>query len=235
MTYYALTIAGDLGSGFDVLFEGGQPTCPSYAFVLGGWALGRMTEVAGIDSTRTMMVGATLDVLRPLPVEGFIEMAAHVTRVWDTGRSALVEVEVSSDCFNVGYVIHAPDEGGFGGEHPPRARTLAERHPDYSVPLPLSDSVLYRKMNPTDEHSDIQTRPVQPGLVMLARAFVSIMLQLGVSVDNVKGLQGRFTSSARSGEPLMLEVNRDGSFVVRGDYGVVIDEGRLTVLTPVNS
>jgi hypothetical protein len=235
MTYYALTIVGDLATGFDVLFDGGQPTCPSYAFVLGGWALVRMTEVAEVDNTRTVMVGAKLELLRPLQVDGSVEMDARVAHVWDTGTSALVEVEVNSDAFRITYVIYVPDGGGFGGEHPPRAHSYSDRNHEYSVPLPMSDSVLYRKLNSLDEVNEVQARPVQPGLMMMARAFVSMMLQMGVTVEEVRSLQGRFTSSARSGEPLMLEGSSDGSFVVRGDHGVVIDEGRLTVMTRSDS
>ena len=230
MTYYALMIAGDLASGFDVLFEGGQPTCPSYALSLAGWALRNVSELAEADNTKTMLAGVSLELLRPLPETGWLEMAARVSRLWDTGRAALLEVEVTCECFVVCYVIYLPDRGGFGGPPPPPP-IKEQFQPEYSVQLPESESVLYRKVPLNGDPASTQARPVQPGLVIMARAFVAMLLQLGLSPYLVRRIEGRFTHPARVGEPLHLEGTTSGGFVVRGDHGVVIDHGLVTAVT----
>lgn len=232
MTRYALMIAGDSATGLDVLFEGGQPTCPSYAFVLAGWGLERMGQVAPVDHTRTMLAGVTLDLHRPLPDEGAVNMHGRISHVWDTGRAALIEVEVRCDFFTLRFVTHAPEAGGFGGDPPPRPQSRSGVPTEFAVALPAAESVLYRKVDPDAESGVASVRPVQPGLVMMARAFVVMLLQLQASPYSVRRVEGRFISPARSGEPLTLVARADGSFSVRGDRGVIIDAG-LIVLAPL--
>ena len=231
MTRYALMIAGDSATGLDVLFEGGQPTCPSYAFVLAGWGLERMGQVAPVDHTRTMLAGVTLDLHRPLPDEGAVNMHGRISHVWDTGRAALIEVEVRCDFFTLRFVTYAPEAGGFGGDPPPPPLSRAELPMELAVLLPTTESVLYRKIDPAGDAGVASARPVQPGLVMMARAFVAMLLQLQASPDRVRRVEGRFISPARSGEPLTLIARTDGNFLVRGDRGVVIDGGLMVLAT----
>lgn len=229
MTRYALMIAGDSAAGLDVLFEGGQPTCPSYAFVLSGWGLERMGQVAPVDHTRTMLAGVTLDLHRPLPDEGCVNMQGRISHVWDTGRAALIEVEVCCDFFTLCFVTYIPETGGFGGDPPPRPQSWAELAMEFAVPLPTTESVLYRKIEAADDAGAALARPVQPGLVMMARALVAMLLQRQASPDRVRRVEGRFISPARSGEPLTLVASADGDFMVHGDRGVVIDGGRVVM------
>ncbi len=231
MTYYALMIAGDNASSFDVLFEDGQPACPSYALPLSEWAMHELVTAADFDHTRTMLAGLTLTMKRPLPTGGWLDMAARVPVVWDTGRAALVDVEVASEYFTVHFVVYVPDGGGFGGPAPPRSETSGECRPDFVLPLAHADTAVYRKVrtDATEAPDPGQTRPVQPGLITFARGLVSLVQHHHLPAERVHEMRARFVAPARLGEPLSLHGCDDGRFVVRGEKGVILDDGRLTV------
>ena len=189
-----------------------------------------LVKAADFDHTRTMLAGVTMTMKRPLPTGGWLDMEGRVPVVWDTGRSALVDVEVVSEYFSVHFVVYVPDGGGFGGPSPPPSESYGECRPDFVLPLAHADTAVYRKVRPDDIESPDprQTRPVQPGLITFARGLVSLVEHHRLPVERVHEIRARFVAPARLGEPLSLHGCDDGRFVVRGEKGVVMDGGRLT-------
>ncbi|MCB1680020.1 MAG: MaoC family dehydratase N-terminal domain-containing protein [Halioglobus sp.] len=112
---YALAV-GATTQQLDLVYEQDLRALPTYACALGLWAVERAGKLGAYDPKRSLHASQSLVMHRAMPVTGPIVSRGRIVNVWDKGKAALVEIEVSSPVFTALYTIFLPGMGGWGGE-----------------------------------------------------------------------------------------------------------------------
>ncbi len=222
---------------------------PSMAVVLGHPGFWLADPRTGVDAVRLVHGEQSLELHRPLPVEGEVIGRTHVTGLVDkgAGRGALL--------FTVKQVTDAADgtllatakattflrgDGGFGGAAGPvpQPHAMPETVPDLVIDLPTrpEQALLYR-LNGDDNplHADPVVaaragfpRPILHGLCTFGMVAHALLRGLGdYDAAALRQLALRFSAPVFPGETIRTEMWRDGSFrarVVERDV-VVVDHG----------
>jgi acyl dehydratase len=224
-----------------------QQVLPTYGVLL---AQARLAGDMG-DFDRAMLVHAeqSIELHRPLPVEGTVRTSAVVTGIYDKGSGALIESENRAVDAATGEPVVTTrsstfirGEGGFGGDRGAGASwELPDRAPDYKVTQQTrpEQALLYRlsgDRNPL--HADPAfaarggfSRPILHGLCTYGFTGRVLLHELcGSDPARFVSMCGRFSRPVLPGESLVVSiwVGDEGSAqfqTAKEDGTVVIDRG----------
>ena len=203
------------------------------------------------DFDRAMLVHAeqSIELHKPLPVEGTLQTSAMVTGIYDKGSGALIQTENHAADAATGEPMVTTrsgtfirGEGGFGGDRgTSTAWQLPDRAPDYKVTQQTrpEQALLYRlsgDRNPL--HADPAfaarggfSRPILHGLCTYGITGRVLLHELcGSDPANFSSMSGRFSSPVLPGESLVVSIwaGEDGIAqfqTAKQDGTVVIDRG----------
>jgi acyl dehydratase len=235
---YALAV-GASATELDLVYERDLRALPTYACALGLWAVEAAGRLGAYDPTRSLHASQRLVVHGPLPVGGSIEMAARVANVYDKGKAALVEIEVTSSVFSATYNIFLPGLGGFGGE---RGASTGAAEPvelvhetEFGIDHDLA--ALYRltgdrhpvHIDPAVAEANGFPRPILHGLCTLGIAARIVAGQVGAHPADLTHLEVRLAAPVLPGDTLVVASGeRDGlvSFEARVGDTTVLSGGK---------
>ncbi len=203
------------------------------------------------DFDRAMLVHAeqSIELHKPLPVEGTLRTASMVTGIYDKGSGALVESENQAADATTGEPVVTTrastfirGEGGFGGERgTSESWELPDRAPDHKVVQQTrpEQALLYRlsgDRNPL--HADPAfaarggfSRPILHGLCTYGFTGRALLQELcGSDPARFIAMSGRFSRPVLPGEALVISIwlgaSGTAQFQTAKDDGtVVIDRG----------
>ncbi|MFJ9648635.1 MaoC/PaaZ C-terminal domain-containing protein [Streptomyces sp. NPDC004244] len=199
---------------------------PSFATVAGaGMAMLGGLAAPGIDVNLASVLhgGHSIELHRPIPVEGRARSSSRVAAVWDKGKAAVIVLrsevaDADGPLWTSDAQIFVRGEGGFGGDRGPSARSeTPEREPDRVEERTVREeqALLYRlsgDWNPL--HADPEfaklagfDRPILHGLCsygMTLKAVVDTVL--GGDVSRVRAYRTRFAGIVFPGETLRIRM-----------------------------
>ncbi|WP_406492578.1 MaoC/PaaZ C-terminal domain-containing protein [Streptomyces sp. NBC_01604] len=224
---------------------------PSFATVAGAGSPGVISGLSmpgvEVDLARVLHGGQSLEIHRPLPVEGTATATSRIAAVYDKGKAAVLVMrtevaDAEGPLWTNDAQIFVRGEGGWGGDRGPSARlepTTGE--PDKAVERPIREdqALLYRlsgDRNPL--HADPEfakvagfERPILHGLCTYGITLKAVVdTLLAGDVSRVRGYATRFAGVVYPGETLRIRMWRgDGgirvavSAVERDDAPVLAD------------
>jgi len=246
------TDAGEL----QYVYEKGLKVFPTMAVVLGHPGPWLSNPKTGIDMTRVLHGEQSLEIHRPLPVEGSITASTRILDIIDKGpeRGAIILTERrlfdsrSGEHYCTQQAgIFARGDGGCGGPRRalPRPRSLPDREPDGFADIPTSPraALLYRlsgDYNPLHVDPAVAARagfeaPILHGLASYGVAARAVLRACAVNdAGRLRSLCLRFSSPVYPGETIRTEVWREGDTVsfrssVPARDTVVLDNGRAAL------
>lgn len=230
---YALAV-GAQAEQVDLVFEDQLRVLPGFAMTLCQWAPDILARAGAFDH-RSVHGSQTLEVHKPLPRAGSIDLQARVGDVWDKGKAAIYEVIVESEYFTGTWSIFAPGFGGYGGDRGPSRPEEADRGEPELIPLSTfkNQAALYRltgdlhpiHIDPVAAEGIGAPRPILHGLATLAAATLPLAEAQGVHPADLTRLAGRFTGQVFPGDDLTIRSWADGSFDVARGQDVVVSGG----------
>ena len=151
---YALGV-GATADELDFLYEGRGPrVLPTFATIPTFAAFDVLVDAIGCDRVGMVHHAQRLEVAKPLPPSGRLEVRGRVSGLYDLKRFAMSVFDIEAHDEDGDLVTHGVvtlllrNDGGFGGERPPRTRriTVPEREPDFEVhdDIPETQALLYR-------------------------------------------------------------------------------------------
>lgn len=225
---YALGVgAGEL----QFVYEDGLKALPTMAVVLGYPGFIWRDPQYGVDWKKILHGETTLQIHKPLPVEGEILGVSTFGPIFDKGADKGAICYVTRKIYDaVGTLLATANaasflrgDGGFGGsaEGQPKPPTLPERQPDLTHTLTTApnQAQIYRlsgDLNPLHIDPDVAKaagfkQPILHGLCTYGVAGRSILAAL---CDNeparLKRLDVRFSSPVFPGETIRTDIWRDG-------------------------
>jgi acyl dehydratase len=232
-----------------------QKVLPTFVVVAGFTARGgrgAMSHVGSFDPRMLVHGEQGIRLLRPVPVEGEIELVDEITGIYDKGKGAVIATKATATLVADGQPLYETTssvfitgEGGFGGDRGPsgKANEAPERDPDVEITYQTrpDQALLYRltgDRNPL--HSDKQfsdvggfPRPILHGLCTYGFTGRALLHGLcGSDPERFGAMEGRFTSPVLPGESLTIRMWREGDGhaifqTLGGDGRVVINNGGL--------
>ncbi|MCX4433473.1 MULTISPECIES: MaoC/PaaZ C-terminal domain-containing protein [Streptomyces] len=202
---------------------------PSFATVAGAGSPGVISGLSmpgvDVDLARVLHGGQTIEVHRPIPIEGKALATGRIAAVYDKGKAAVLVMrtevaDAEGPLWTNDAQIFVRGEGGWGGDRGPSTR-LEEfaGAPDRTVERPIREeqALLYRlsgDWNPL--HADPEfaklagfDRPILHGLCtygMTLKAVVDTLL--GGDVARVRSYTTRFAGVVYPGETLRIRMWR---------------------------
>lgn len=235
---YALAV-GASSTELDLVYERDLRALPTYACALGLWAVEAAGRLGAYDPTRSLHASQRLVVHGPLPAAGSIEMTARVANVYDKGKAALVEIEVTSSVFSATYNIFLPGLGGFGGERGASAgaaepvelvhETEFETDRDLAALYRLTGDRHPVHVDPAVAEANGFPRPILHGLCTLGIAARIVAGQVGAHPTDLAELEVRLAAPVLPGDTLVVASGeRDGlvSFEARVGETIVLSGGK---------
>lgn len=226
--------------------EGGLKVLPSFCVVPAIRAFPRME--GDLDWSLMLHGEQHVRVHRPLPAQGRMIQVGELTRIYDKGKGALIQIEIKGSdegghpLYDIVWSIFYVGGGGFGGDPGPRPESLAPppgAPPDFSVAYTTTENqaALYRlsgDLNPL--HLDPEAarrggfdRPILHGLCtygIATRAIVNKLLTGDVS--RFREFKARFSSVVFPGDTITTEgwKDGDGRYLIqcRTERGVVLSQ-----------
>ncbi|MCX5184268.1 MaoC/PaaZ C-terminal domain-containing protein [Streptomyces sp. NBC_00268] len=206
---------------------------PSFATVAGSGSPGVISGLSmpgvDVDLTRVLHGGQTIELHRPIPVEGKAVATGRIAAVYDKGKAAVLVMrtevaDAEGPLWTNDAQIFVRGEGGWGGDRGPSTRLEEPAGPpDRTVERPIREeqALLYRlsgDWNPL--HADPEfaklagfDRPILHGLCtygMTLKAVVDTLL--GGDVARVRSYTTRFAGVVYPGETLRIRMwRREGS------------------------
>ncbi|MGI9294350.1 MAG: MaoC/PaaZ C-terminal domain-containing protein [Pseudomonadales bacterium] len=209
---YALAV-GAKTDQLDLVYERELRALPTYACALGLWAVEAAGELGAYDRTRSLHASQRLVMHAPMPPKGPIQSSGRVVNVWDKGKAAVVDIEVSADIFTASYAIFLPGLGGWGGERGPSAAS-ADSQPEYdwkSIVETVEDqATLYRltgDRHPIHIDSEVARangfdRPILHGLCTLGIAAREIANAVDAHPANLREIEAKLAAPVMSGDTI---------------------------------
>lgn len=231
-----------------------QRVLPTCGVLLGTGGGDAWRTIGSFNPAMLVHAGQSVELHRPIPVEGTVRSTMTLTSIEDKGSGALVSsrtesVDAATDepMFTTTSSAFIRGEGGFGGERTPSVRhDPPQRPPDHVVTYATrpGQALLYRlcgDRNPL--HSDPAfaagggfDRPILHGLCTYGFTGRALLHALcGSDPARFGRMEGRFSSPVLPGDTLTVSMwlDDDGGAATfrtaRQDGTVVIDHGRLTV------
>jgi acyl dehydratase len=206
---------------------------PSFATVAGAGSPGVISGLSmpgvDVDLARVLHGGQTIELHRPIPVEGKAVATGRIAAVYDKGKAAVLVMrtevaDAEGPLWTNDAQIFVRGEGGWGGDRGPSTRLEEPAGPpDRTVERPIREeqALLYRlsgDWNPL--HADPEfaklagfDRPILHGLCtygMTLKAVVDTVL--GGDVARVRSYTTRFAGVVYPGETLRIRMwRREGS------------------------
>ncbi|UNZ19528.1 MaoC/PaaZ C-terminal domain-containing protein [Streptomyces sp. 891-h] len=207
---------------------------PSFATVAGadmGVVGGLSAPGIEVDLAAVLHGTQSIELHRPIPVDGRATATARVADVYDKGKAAVLvlRTDVADEdgpLWTTQAQLFVRGEGGFGGERGPSGRmTPPEREPDFATELPIRENqaLLYRlsgDWNPLHADPDFAQlagfeRPILHGLCSYGMALKALVDGgLDGDVSRVSSYGVRFAGVVYPGETLRVRAWQ-------------LDEGRL--------
>ncbi|SHK38462.1 N-terminal half of MaoC dehydratase [Pseudonocardia thermophila] len=232
---YALAV-GASATELDLVYERDLRAMPTYACAMGLWAVEAAGRLGAYDPRRSLHAGQRLVIHRPLPASGSIPMTGRVANVYDKGKAAVVEIEVSSEVFSTVYTIFLPGLGGWGGDRGPAADRGEPVPPTTWTTFATSPNLaaLYRltgDRHPVHIDPDVATangfdRPILHGLCTLGITARIVAGQVGAHPAGLEWLDARLAAPVLPGDTLEI-----GSGTRDGLAYLTARSGDMTVLT----
>jgi acyl dehydratase len=236
---YALAV-GAQATDLELVFERDLRVLPTFVLPLGLWACDALGDRGFFSSASAVHGAQRLEVLRPLPPQGTLDVEARVIAVWDKGSAAVFEIEVSSEGWRAVYSIFAPGRGGWGGERgpgrPPEADDPGSRRlrmstsPEQAVLYRLTGDRHLIHVEPEAARAIGQPRPIMHGLCTLGFAARELPGLLGAQASDLAEIEARFSAPVFPGDRLELSASEPGAdgvirFSVCAHDAVVLDRG----------
>jgi acyl dehydratase len=247
-----LLYAVGVGAGLDELqfsTENDQRVLPTMAVVLTPRGAVPMSKIGTFDPAMLVHGEQSIELARPLPVEGKLRASGRIAAVYDKGKAAVVVVEIEAVDVASGELLYRTRSssfirgaGGFGGQRGPSAPSPEPpaRRPDHEVTYETrpEQALLYRlsgDRNPL--HSDPEfakragfPRPILHGLCTYGFTGRALLHTLcGSDPARFKSMSGRFSHPVFPGEALTVSMWVDGrtcTFQTRKAGGeIVLDHG----------
>lgn len=214
---------------------GGLKVLPSFCVVP---AIRAFPRIEGDVDWSLMLHGEQFIRLhRPLPAQGRMVQQGELTRIYDKGKGALIQIDIKGTneagdpLYDIAWSIFYVGGGGFGGDPGPRPEPLdppAGAAPDFSTAYTTTENqaALYRlsgDLNPL--HLDPEAarrggfdRPILHGLCtygFATRAIVDALLAGDVS--RFREFKARFSSVVFPGDTITTEGWKagDGKYLIR--------------------
>ena len=232
---YALA-CGAKASDLSLVYERDLKVLPGYACALGLWAVEKTGALGVYDPKRSLHASQSLEMHAELPRSGRFESRGKVVAAWDKGKATIVEIEVSSEFFTLGYSIFLPGVGGWGGENTP-AKAAAEAvqlSPVAEFATSEQQAALYRltgDLHPIHIDTEVAKangfeRPILHGLCTLGIALREVAQSVGADPSTLKSMSVRLSapvlpgaqiavSLAKAQEQVRFEAYADGAAVLK--------------------
>jgi acyl dehydratase len=230
-----------------------QRVLPTFAVVAGmSSGGGTLNAIGPFDHAMLVHGEQTVELHRPLPVEGHISTVSEVVGIYDKGSGAVVATEATATdvtsgtpLFTTRASLFIRGEGGWGGDRGPSTRAEPPAgDPDHQVTYGTraDQALLYRlsgDRNPL--HADPKfaaragfERPILHGLCTYGFTGRALLHTLCASdPDRFVSMSGRFSKPVMPGDTLTVSMWETGSgravfrtSTQRGD--VVLDAGEAT-------
>jgi acyl dehydratase len=222
-----------------------QVVFPTYAAVLA--TLGpEIFEPAGTFDLADMVHGEQgIELHRPLPPAGAVDVTVELTGIWDKGSGAVITSRVEGgDVFTATSAVFIRGQGGWGGERGPSNKVVPpEREPDHRWSYTTWDGInlVYRlcgDRNPLHSDPAFATaagfeRPILHGLCTYGITGRGLLHTLcGSDPARFVSMSGRFSRPAYPGDTLTVSVWADAeraTFITERAPGeAVLDQGTCT-------
>ncbi|MDT9697926.1 MaoC/PaaZ C-terminal domain-containing protein [Streptomyces sp. P17] len=200
---------------------------PSFATVAGSGAPGVISGLSmpgvEVELARVLHGGQSLEIHRPLPVEGTATTTSRIAAVYDKGKAAVLVLrtevaDAEGPLWTNDSQIFVKGEGGWGGDRGPSARPEPPTgEPDKTVERPIREdqALLYRlsgDWNPL--HADPEfaakagfERPILHGLCTYGITLKAVVdTLLGGEVGRVRSYATRFAGVVYPGETLRIRM-----------------------------
>jgi acyl dehydratase len=250
---YALGVGARPAEDLDFIYEGrGPKVLPTYAVIPGGVGLGGVMRTVEMRLEMLLHGEQSVELFRPLPPEGRVEVTGRITEVWDKGRAAVLGVEsLARDADGALFRTHATlfvrGAGGFGGERGPSGDESAappDRSPDRIATFETrpEQGAVYRlsgDRNPI--HIDPEfarmggfDAPFMHGLCTYGIVGRALLRELcGDDPAAFRSFRGRFADRVMYGDTIVTRIWRtgNGAAIVQGETGdgrVVLSQARAT-------
>ncbi|WP_041813295.1 MaoC/PaaZ C-terminal domain-containing protein [Rhodococcus jostii] len=209
---YALAV-GAAAEDTDYTYERGLRVLPTFALPLGLWTADAASAAGAFVPAEALHGAQYLSLRSPLPAAGQLSISGSIAAVWDTGRSALIDVLAECEEFSAIYSIILPGKGGFGGERKPRRTpVVAETDMDVTTEFDTnpSQAALYRltgdrhaiHIDPVAARAAGFDRPILHGLCTLGVAAREVASASDRRPDELRELSARFVSPVKPGDRL---------------------------------
>lgn len=211
---YALAV-GAAASDLDLVYERDLRVLPTFGCALGLWAVESAGRLGAYDPKTSLHVAQKIQVHRPLPTSGGVDMQGRIANVFDKGKAALVEVEVTSEFFTAIYTIFLPGMGGWGGDRGPSASpstdvafteaTETGTSPELAALYRLTGDLHPVHIDPELARANGFLRPILHGLCTLGISARIIARQHDFHPAELRSLEARLTSPVIPGDALTVE------------------------------
>ncbi len=245
---YALAV-GARATDLDLVYERDLRVLPTYGLALGLWAVEAAGRLGAYDPVRSLHAAQRLVVHRELPRSGALHMAGRVAAIWDKGKAAMIDIDVTCEQFTATYSIFLPGEGGWGGPRGTSASqsepTAAARAQNWTAEFTTSPqaAALYRLTGDRHPvHIDPQIaagsgfdRPILHGLCTLGIAVRALATESGAHPCDLTELAVRLAAPVLPGDTLSLSASGgDGelAFDAHVDDTAVLSRGTARFTRP---
>lgn len=212
---YALAI-GAAPSELELVYERDLRVLPTFAVTLGLWAVWAAGAMGVYDPATTLHASQKLSINKPLPARGDFPSRGRVSMVWDKGKAALVEIEVTSEYFNAAYTIFVPGGGGFDGERGVSTpRTLPEGSARLATLRTTStQALLYRltgdrhpvHVDPEAARATGLQGPILHGMCVLGAVMLTASRAIGQDPTCLVEVEARMTAVVYPGATCDIQV-----------------------------
>jgi acyl dehydratase len=220
---YALAV-GAQAEQLELVYERALRVLPMYATALGLWAVQAAGRLRVYQPERSLHTFQRLRMRKPLPPAGRIPMRARIANVFDKGSAAIVEIDVSSEHFELRYGIFLPGRGGWGGP-PGSPRQRHELRPAFYAAHATDPqrAALYRltgdrhpiHIDPAVARANGFQRPILHGLCTLGIAARELAAAVPAHPAELWELDARVTAPVTPGETIELAADAADDSAVR--------------------
>lgn len=180
------------------------------------------------DPEKLLHGAHAIEIRKPFTTSGKLDSVAQISNIWDKGRAAVVDVDITTADFSGDVVcvnrltMFLRGEGGFGGEPGPPRRSGVDtsRSPDLTAQIDTfeSQALLYRlsgdwmplHVDPEVARRAGFERPILHGLCLYGMVCKTVVdRMLGGDVSRVRTFDARFADVVYPGDELEASMWRD--------------------------